>query len=169
MAHIKELFTCLIRNEIGNFQGSNNSEEISIGSYSEIRRDQTRFNSQLEALCRTHFGPKYGIEFHGVDLIAILPPPELVDAFNSIQKATTAAVAMYNHAEAASKQKIMAEEGGLEISKVKAQAVALELRSLINGVLKLRQNHQFENYLEHKRQEILGNSRLTFIQDGELK
>lgn len=164
MEHIKELFTCLLRNEIANFSSDTPNEYDFIGSYSEIRRDRSRLNKEMEDFCNTKIGMTYGVKFNGVDLIDILPPPELETALNAIQNAKTEAETMYAKAEADSRQKIASAQQGVEIAKIRAEAAAIEIQTQAGVIKKLIDQGHFNNYLRHRRTELLGDSRMTFVQ-----
>jgi regulator of protease activity HflC (stomatin/prohibitin superfamily) len=169
MNHLKELFTCLIRNEIANFKNNkldDDSREF-IGSYDEIRRDRNHLNFLIEDFCQKQIGNIYGVQLNGVDLIDILPPPELEIALNGIQNAKTEAKTIYSKAEADSKQRLTAAEQGVQISKTKAQATAIEIQT-IAGVLDMLLNQgSLSYYLQHRRTELMNDSRLTFVKKGE--
>ncbi|HEY8269602.1 MAG TPA: SPFH domain-containing protein, partial [Pseudobdellovibrionaceae bacterium] len=170
MEHIKELFTCLIRNEIANFCNSKvdgDSREF-VGSYAEIRRDRNHFNFLIENFCQKQIGSSYGVQFNAVDLIDILPPPELEKALNGIQSATTEAKTIYSRAEADSRQRIAAAEQGVEIAKTRAQAVAVEIQTIAGVLEKLLDQGSLNYYLQHRRTELMTDSRLTFVKKGEL-
>ncbi|MEY4616050.1 MAG: hypothetical protein RJB66_1010 [Pseudomonadota bacterium] len=168
MGHIKEMFICVIRNEIANFKGSSTSTEEILGSYSEIRRERKLLNQQVEYICRSQIGSSYGIQFLGVDLIDIVPPQELESALNGIQNAKTEADTMYSKAEADTRQKVLAAEQGVEIAKVRAESVANELRILAKTIKGLMAEGNADHYLAHRRAELLGDSKLVFLQKGDI-
>lgn len=164
MGHIREMFTCIIRNEIANFEGSSPEEHELMGSYSVIRRDRKQLNDQVEFICRDQIGMSYGIQFLGVDLIDIIPPQELESALNGIQNAKTEAETMYARAEADARQKILASEQGVEIAKVRAESVSSELRTLAQMIRKLMNEGNLDHYLAHRKTELVGDSKLLFMQ-----
>lgn len=168
MAHLKQMFTCLLRNEIANFSSDHSAKLDFVGSYSEIRRDKKLLNQQMDSFCRSYVGSKYGVEFRGVDLIDILPPMELETALNSIQNAQAESDTIFARAEADARQKIAAAEQGLEIATIKAKATAIEIKTLGEVIESLLADGQWKNYLRHRKTEILGDSRLTFVQKKEL-
>jgi regulator of protease activity HflC (stomatin/prohibitin superfamily) len=164
MGHIKEMFTCLLRNEIANFSTETPNKLDFVGSYSEIRRDRSRLNHEMESFCETKIGLKYGVKFNGVDLIDILPPQELEVALNAIQNAKSEAETMYARAEADALQKIAAAEQGVEIAKISADASAIEIKTQASAIRKLIDHGNFNHYMRHTETAILGDSRMTFIQ-----
>jgi regulator of protease activity HflC (stomatin/prohibitin superfamily) len=164
MEHIKEMFTCLLRNEIANFSTKISDEYDFVGSYSEIRRDRKLLNEKMEAFCNLQIGKNYGVKFNGVDLIDILPPQELETALNAIQNAKTEAETIFSRAEADSRQKIASAQQGVEIAKIKAEAAAIEIETQAAGIKKLIDQGLFNNYIRHRKTELLGDSKMTFIQ-----
>jgi regulator of protease activity HflC (stomatin/prohibitin superfamily) len=164
MGHIREMFTCIIRNEIANFNSNQNNSKEDLGSYSHIRRNRQVLNEQVEYICRDQIGVSYGIQFMGVDLIDIIPPHELEEALNGIQNAKIEADTLYARAEADSKQKIIGAEQGVEIAKFKAESVAMELQTLAKSIKRLIDEGQINDYLLHRRTELLGDSKMLFMQ-----
>ena len=164
MEHIREMFICIIRNEIANFKGSTPGEVEVLGSYSVIRKDRKKLNQQVEFICRDQIGRSYGIQFLGVDLIDIIPPQELESALNGIQNAKTEAQTIYARAEADSRQKIFASEQGVEIAKVRAQSISMELKTLAKMVQQMIDEGNMDHYLLHRRTELLGDSKMLFMQ-----
>lgn len=167
VAHLREMFTCLLRNEIANFSSGSTEKFDFIGSYSQIRRDRSMLNQQMDLFYRDNIGSKYGVQFKHTDLIDILPPPELDNALNAIQNAQTESDTIYARAEANSRQRMAAAEQGLEIAKIKAEATAIEILTLAETIKKLMAEGQWQQYLQHRKIEILGDSRLTFVQKGD--
>jgi regulator of protease activity HflC (stomatin/prohibitin superfamily) len=164
MAHIREMFTCIIRNEIANFRGEFSGDQDVLGSYSVIRRDRKRLNEQVEFICKDQIGVSYGIQFRGVDLIDIVPPQELEVALNGIQNAKTEAETMFARAEGDTRQKIVAAEQGVEIAKIRAESVAMELQTLAKMIKKLFKDGNIDDYLFHRKTELLGDSKMVFLQ-----
>jgi regulator of protease activity HflC (stomatin/prohibitin superfamily) len=167
MGHIREMFTCIIRNEIANFRTVPSANEELLGSYAVIRRERKRLNEQVEFICRNQIGGDYGIQFRGVDLIDIVPPQELESALNGIQNAKTEADTMYARAEGDARQKIVAAEQGVEIAKIRAESVALELQMLGKMVRKLIAEGNVNHYLFHRKTELVGDSKMVFLQKGD--
>jgi regulator of protease activity HflC (stomatin/prohibitin superfamily) len=169
MGHIREMFTCIIRNEIANFKGESPKDTELFGSFSAIRRERKRLNEQVEWVCRDQIGASYGIQFRGVDLIDIIPPQELEVALNGIQSARTEAEILYSRAETDARQKIVAAEQGVEIAKIRAESIAMELNVLSKMVKKLLSDGNIDYYLNHRKTELVGDSKMLFMQRGDLK
>jgi regulator of protease activity HflC (stomatin/prohibitin superfamily) len=166
MLHLRELFKGILHGEIACFANQSLSEMDFVGSYSEIRRNRTRFNDQMDVACRDRAGSTYGIEFLGVDLIDIVPPQELETALNGIQKAKSEADTLYAKAEADARQKIEAAREGLEISRLKAQAKVRGYETLAKAIQNLDANGSFAAYHRHRKTELLGDAKLVFVQEG---
>ncbi len=169
MGHIRELFTCIIRNEIANFVNLTKENENLLGSYSLIRQERKRLNEQVQFICRHQIGEAYGIQFSGVDLIDIVPPHELESALNGIQNAKTEAETLYSKAEGDARQKLVAAEQGVEIARLRAEAVSIELETVAKTIKKLIIEGNMNSYLKHKKTELVGDSKMLFMQRGELK
>lgn len=168
MGHLREMFTCILRNEIANFKGDPKDTEL-FGSFSAIRRERKRLNDQVDWVGRDQVGSSYGIQFLGVDLMDIIPPQELESALNGIQSARTEAETLYSRAEADARQKVVAAEQGVEISKIRAESIAMELNALSRMVKKLSNDNTMDYYLAHRKTELIGDSKMVFMQTGDLK
>lgn len=164
IGHIREMFICLIRNEIANFKGESREDAELLGSYSAIRRDRKLLNDQVENICKAQIGDFYGIQFCGVDLLDIVPPHELDAALNGIQNAKTEADTMFARAQGDARQKIVAAEQGVEISRIRAEAITLELESQVNMIRTLIKSGNVDDYLIHRKTELVGNSKMLFMQ-----
>jgi regulator of protease activity HflC (stomatin/prohibitin superfamily) len=164
MGHIKEMFTCLVRNEIANFRGETKDELDCLGAFAIIRRDRKKLNEQIELICRDEIGVNYGIQFSGVDLLDIVPPQELDAALNGIQNAKTAADTLFARAEGDARQKLVAAEKGIEIAKIRAQSVAQELETLAVMIKKLMNEGNVNNYFFHRKTELLGDAKVLLMQ-----
>ncbi len=162
--HIREMFTCLVRNEIANFQEEDDLANEALDSYSIIRRNRKRLNEQVDLVCKNQIGHAYGLQFYGVDLLDIVPPHELESALNGIQNAQTEAETLYARAEGESRQKLAAAEQGVEIAKIRSEAITLELHTLAKTIRKLILDGSINSYLTHRRTEMLGDSKMLFMQ-----
>lgn len=169
MGHIRELFTCIIRNEIANFQNSSIGDENLLGSYSLIRQERQRLNEQVQFICRHQIGDVYGIEFRGVDLMDIVPPHELESALNGIQNAKSEAETLYWKAEGDARQKLVAAEQGVEIARLRAEAESIELETIAKTIRKLIAEGNINSFIRHKKTELVGDSKMLFMQRGDLK
>lgn len=192
--HITGLFTCLLRNEIANFRPTRARPHGSIdeaphaggdanepntsgvvldaesatqgGSFALIRRERGRLNANLETFAQAQVGERYGLRFNAVDLIDILPPEELDVALNAVIQAQTEADAMYFRAEGECQQRVLAAERGVAIAKTRAEAIEREMDVLGASLAKLDGEHTLGAYVERRRDEVLSESRTTFMKDN---
>lgn len=195
LEHITGLFTCLLRNEIANFRPSKRRPHGSIdeaphagtdanepdvsgvepdrdfaaqgGSFALIRRERGRLNANLESFARAQVGERYGVRFNAVDLIDILPPEELDVALNAVIQAQTEADALYFRAESECQQRVLAAERGVAIAKTRAEAIEKEIDVLGESLAKLEQEKTLDAYVARRRDEVLSESRTTFMKDGQ--
>lgn len=162
VAHIRGLFTCLLRNEIANF-GADLSPSEEAASYSVIRRERRLLNSHIEKFTREKIGGRYGLRFDAVDLTDILPPDELADALNAVFSAQTEASAHHARAEGECQQRVLAASKGVEISKARASAVEIEIRTLANFLEELQDQGMLSHYIDRRRAETYAESRATYV------
>jgi len=162
--HIRDLFICLLRNEIANFSAVGVSDGgQSIGSYDLIRRHRQILNEKMGDFCKK-IGDKYGVDFKSVDLIDILPPPELEKALNSILKAQTEAETWLMRAEADADQKREAAERNVEIAKVEAEALVTKYSIITKNLDELIHDNTLDLFLKHKRDEVITAAKMRIVQ-----
>jgi regulator of protease activity HflC (stomatin/prohibitin superfamily) len=167
--HITGLFTCLLRNEIANFEApssKNGSGDSTSGAYATIRGQRAVLNRRIEEFCRAQIGKRYGVKFNAVDLTDILPPDELAEALNAVINAQTEAESLYTHAEADCQQRVVAAEHGVEIAKARALAVELEIETLRAYLAKLETDGTLRDYVERRRAEVVSQSRTLYMRSG---
>jgi regulator of protease activity HflC (stomatin/prohibitin superfamily) len=166
MQHIRGTFVCIIRNEIANFGPADDAEKSDeiLGAYHLIRRDRYRLNEQVDRACLAQLGAAHGIQFCGVDLIDIVPPHELETALNGIQNARAEAETLYAKAEADSRRRLAAAERYVGIQKTRAEASTAELAKVAEVISDLVTDGNIDNFIDHKRTELFGNSRIIFQQ-----
>lgn len=166
MQHVRDTFICIIRNEIANFGPASaaNKEDDILGSYHLIRRDRYRLNEHVDKACQAQLGAAHGIQFCGVDLIDIVPPQELETSLNGIQNAKAEAETLYAKAEADSRQRLAAAERYVGIQKTRAEASAVELAKVAEVITELVNDGNIDQFLDHKKTELFGNSRIVFQQ-----
>lgn len=179
--HITGLFTSLLRNEIANFrpdQGSKNQALVGTqsivredfnepaGSYALIRRQRSTLNDKIEQFCHQKIGPAYGVQFHAVDLVDVLPPEELKEALNAVANARAEANASYFRAEAEARQRLLAAEQGVAIAHARAQAVEAEIDRLAESLMELHTSRTLSTYVERRRAEVLAESRALFMKEA---
>jgi regulator of protease activity HflC (stomatin/prohibitin superfamily) len=165
--HITGLFTCLLRNEIANFQPSNEpAGTYDSGAYAQIRRQRALLNRHIEEFCRKQIGSRYGVQFNAVDLTDILPPDELADALNAVINAQTEAESLYSHAEADTQQRVVAAEAGVEVAKARGLAVEREIETLGAFLDQLQKDGTLDDYVARRRAEVISQSRTLYMRSA---
>jgi|LNFM01.1.fsa_nt_gb regulator of protease activity HflC (stomatin/prohibitin superfamily) len=194
LEHITGLFTCLLRNEIANFRPTAGRDHGKVdeaphssslvpagdpsvlgpiadisaqgGSFALIRKERLRLNQSLEGFAQAKVGERYGVRFNAVDLIDILPPDELDAALNAVIQAQTEADALYFRAEGECRQRVLAASRGVAIAKTRAEAIEKEMDVLGASLATLEAENTLDAYVERRRDEVLSESRTTFLKDG---
>jgi regulator of protease activity HflC (stomatin/prohibitin superfamily) len=171
--HVKGLFTCLLRNEIANFDQAEPKTPtdlkqlpympVRVGSYAAIRRDRRLLNQHIQEFCRAQIGDRYGVRFDGVDLTDILPPDELAHSLNSVMNAQSEAQRLLAQTEAECEQRLLAARKGLAIAKARARAVEDEIGTMGGLLVELQRNGTLDLYIERRRNEVLSDSRISYI------
>ena len=180
LEHITGLFTCLLRNELANFRGSeaaqNDNANLSVrfdfarqaGSYALIRRERKLLNERIKSFCREKMDDRYGVRFNAVDLADILPPDELADALNAVIQAQSEAEAHLHRAEAECQQRILGAERGVQIATARAKAIEVEIRKLCSFLDDLDVNGVLGSYVMRRRSEVTGESRTLFLKESNV-
>jgi regulator of protease activity HflC (stomatin/prohibitin superfamily) len=172
--HVKGLFTCLLRNEIANFDQNEPTSKLDlkqqpflqavrVGSYAAIRRERRLLNQHIQEFCRMQIGDRYGVRFDGVDLTDILPPEELAQSLNSVMNAQSEAQRLLAQTEAECEQRILASRKGLAIARARSRAVEDEIGTMANLLADLQRNGTLDLYIERRRHEVLSESRISYI------
>jgi len=188
--HITGLFTSLLRNEIANFhppalangdakgdaktgakggapeQSLEESIEATGGAYAQIRRERALLNQRIEEFCRTQIGRRYGVQFNAVDLTDILPPDELANALNAVINTQTEAESLYSHAEAHTRQQVVAAEHGVEIAKARGLATELEINKLGDVLAQLHAEGTLADYVGRRRAEVVSQSKTLYMRSS---
>lgn len=177
--HIPSLFSCLLRNEIANFQSDAEASsrsgaanlttfdfEAEAGSYAIIRRERRALNERIEKFTSKEIGSRYGVRFHAVDLTDILPPDELADALNAVISAQSIADAEYFHAEGEQQKRTLAAREGVDIARRHAHAEELEIDQLGTYLRELHERGVLHDYVERRRAEVTAESRAVFFNQG---
>jgi regulator of protease activity HflC (stomatin/prohibitin superfamily) len=172
--HVKGLFTCLLRNEIANFDQKEVAVNkdlkpqsylpaVRVGSYASIRRERRLLNQHIQEFCREQIGNRYGVRFDGVDLTDILPPEELAQSLNSVMNAQSEAQRLLTQTEAECEQRILAARKGLAIARARGRAVEDEIGTMAGLLADLQRNGTLDLYIERRRGEVLADSRISYI------
>ena len=176
--HITGLFTSLLRNEIANFHppartGGDQEDgmkedalKASGGAYAQIRRERALLNQRIEEFCRTQIGQRYGVQFNAVDLTDILPPDELADALNAVINTQTEAESLYSHAEADTRQQVVAAEHGVEIAKARGLAIEREINTLGDVLAGLQADGTLADYVGRRRAEVISQSKTLYMRSS---
>jgi regulator of protease activity HflC (stomatin/prohibitin superfamily) len=194
LEHITGLFTCLLRNEIANFETqtqrgrSADSQEGLVlaggaqegsyalskadfadeaGSYSQIRRQRALLNKHIEDFCQTKIGDRYGVRFNAVDLVDILPPDEIADALNGVMQARTEADTAFFNAEGECRQRLLSANEGIAIAKVRAHATEVEIEKLCEYLAELAKSGTLQAYVERRKAEAYAESKTLYVRTGD--
>jgi regulator of protease activity HflC (stomatin/prohibitin superfamily) len=175
MEHITGLFTCLLRNEIANFRGTQDEQGETLskrfdfatqaGSYALIRRERRLLNERIQRFCHRKIDNRYGVRFVAVDLADILPPDELADALNAVMQAQSESEAMLFRAEGECQQRILAADCGVNIARTRAIAIETEIRTLAGFLRDLETRGVLETYVARRRCEVTSESRALFLKE----
>jgi regulator of protease activity HflC (stomatin/prohibitin superfamily) len=181
--HITSLFSCLLRNEIANFQVARAPKRAlapagsegailsardfdgEAGSYAQIRRERALLNERIEEFCRERIGDYYGLRFNAVDLIDILPPDELAEALNAVFNARAEAEAHYFRAEGTCQQRVLSASEGVEIASSRARAVETEIDKLGEFLSELAETRTLDAYVKRRRVEVHSEARALFVKE----
>lgn len=159
MSHLREVFRGLMSVEIGRF-GSDNCED---GSFAEIRRQRKSLNASLEKKFRDDLAEKYGVHFKAVEIAEILPPAELAQALNSVQKIEVENKTLLHRVSAECEQRISAAEHGVHIEKMRAQAVEKEIAITASALEQLQRKGVLGHYVKHRRDEATSLSKTLYL------
>jgi regulator of protease activity HflC (stomatin/prohibitin superfamily) len=172
----------LLRNEIANFEGSSlparqTPEPAALtlaprdfakegGSYAQIRSERGLLNRRIEDFCREQIGDRYGVHFNAVDLVDILPPDELAEALNAVMNAQTDAEAQYFRAEAETQKNVLSATEGVEIARLRAHAVEVEILKLGEYLKTLKQTGTLADYVQRRKNEVMSQSRTVYVKES---
>lgn len=159
LSHLRELFRGLLSVEIGKFGGENPEE----GSFAEIRRQRHVLNANIQRVFQTDVGLKYGIQFRAVEIAEILPPAELAQALNSVQRVEAENNTLLNRVRAECEQQIAAAEHSVYIEKMRADAVATDINVASEAIAQLHENGVLDAYLKRRRDEAASLSKTLYL------
>lgn len=185
LEHVKELFTCLLRNEIANIGShdpardidgriayvlpspptANLTHDAGGSSYAILRSDRRPLSQRIESFC-SQIGKRYGVRFDAVDITDILPPDELRDALNAIMHARAQVDVAFARAQADSQRQIMAAERGVEVARARAKAIEEEIDGLAAPLIDLEREGMLARYIARRRQEVLAQSRALYLRSA---
>src|SRR5690606_19431494 len=104
-----------------------------------------------------------GIEFRAVDLAEILPPADLAEALNGIQKVKAQFETLKKRVEAECERKILSAEHGVEIARIRGEASEKEIRVLGETVDELENAGSLDAYIRRRRDESSFASRSVYV------
>lgn len=159
MGHLRELFRGLLSVEIGRFGGVNSEE----GSFAEVRRQRRALNSSLQKNFERGLGTKYGITFKAIEIAEILPPAELAQALNSVQKIEVENKTLLHRVGAECEQRISSAEHGVHIEKLRAEAVEKEIVITSSALEHLQRKGVLTSYIKHRRDEATSLSKTLYL------
>lgn len=162
-AHIKNLFTCLLRGEVANFKTKSSAHDGI--SFVGLRQNRLEFNNCLQDVCVDRFDQCYGVTFRSADVTNIKPPPELDSALNAVQRAQAEAATLKLRTQSACEQKVVAASENVEIAREHAMATETEIKTLGNILHDLKIKNTLQSYLERRRSEVVANSKLLFFKN----
>jgi regulator of protease activity HflC (stomatin/prohibitin superfamily) len=157
MEHVRELFRCLLRNEIANV--SSNDE----GAYSNVRKQMATLNRDIQRACDSGVQGHYGIELRSVDIVDVLPPHELARALNAIEKTRADVSALYMRALADSEQRVEAARQGVKIALMRSEGTAREIAVIGEALEELERAGTLDEYVEQRRVEVFSDAKLSMV------
>ncbi len=155
--HMREFYRAVVGNEIARF-GNDTAE----GSYAAIRKSRKGFHDGLRAR-GNETERQYGIDFRSADLVEILPPADLAEALNSVQKVIAQNETMISRVQAECDQRIVAAEHGLEIAQLHAEAAEKEIDILGEAVKSLHKDGSLDAYVNRRRDEAASASKTLYL------
>jgi len=161
--HTTGVFTCLLRNEIARFSDDHSDAEATEGSYGLIVRERRRLNDRIAEFAKQEMSERYGLEFHAVDLVDILPPDELAKALDAVMHARAEAETAFARGEAVAARRLLSAEHGVEVARQHAEAAEIEIRELGEFLKQLERTGTLDAYVSHRRAEIISQSKTLFL------
>ncbi|MDY7548979.1 SPFH domain-containing protein [Glaciimonas sp. GNP009] len=159
-SHLRELFRSLLSAEVAKF-GPVDAPE---GSYAEIRRNHGLLHAGLkQSFLARGLEEKYGIQFSAVEITEILPPADLAQALNSVQKTETENITLLSRFRAECSQRLAAAEHAVSIAALKAEAVESEISILGDAMRELQKQGTLDAYLQRRRHEVTAQSKTLYF------
>ena len=177
--HMVGTFTCLLRNEIANFQSPppptssatglsrlTTAEQLiddSLGAYALIRRERKALNSRVTDFGKRLVGDQFGVRLEAIDVMNFEPPDELREALNTVVQAKNDVDAGLFRAEGECQQRLLAAKKGVEIAQDRARAIEVEMITLGEKLGELCRNKVLDDYVSRRRAEVLSESRQVYV------
>ena len=177
--HMVGTFTCLLRNEIANFQSPppptssatglsrlTTAEQLiddSLGAYALIRRERKALNSRVTDFGKRLVGDQFGVRLEAIDVMNFEPPDELREALNTVVQAKNDVDAALFRAEGECQQRLLAAKKGVEIAQDRARAIEVEMITLGEKLGELFRTKVLDDYVSRRRAEVLSESRQVYV------
>ncbi len=161
--HTIGMFTCVVRNEIAGFSGEPAAAPDRGGSYAAVLRERRLLNTKIAEFVRERAHSHYGLSFHAVDLVDVLPPDSLAQALNAVMHAHAEAEAELARAEAVAMRRVLSSQHGIEVAHDKAEAAAIEIREIGEFLGELDRYGTLEAYVARRRAEVVSQSKTLFL------
>jgi regulator of protease activity HflC (stomatin/prohibitin superfamily) len=159
--HLLYLYEGILRTAVANFDVD--APSAAGTSFEILRRERRRLVEELNRQYRSELSEQYGISFNALDVSGLYPPRELEDALNAVLQAQAQANSHRDEAEAISEQRIIAADSAVEVAQSKANAIRQEIAILGQFLRELSQRGTLEDYVHHRRSEILSQSKTVFV------
>ncbi|MBL9041490.1 MAG: SPFH domain-containing protein [Myxococcales bacterium] len=177
--HMVGTFTCLLRNEIANFQSPppptssatglsrlTTAEQLiddSLGAYALIRRERKALNTRVTDFGKRLVGDQFGVRLEAIDVMNFEPPDELREALNTVVQAKNDVDAGLFRAEGECQQRLLAAKKGVEIAQDRARAIEVEMITLGEKLGELCRAKVLDDYVSRRRAEVLSESRQVYV------
>jgi regulator of protease activity HflC (stomatin/prohibitin superfamily) len=172
VAHIKDLFACILRAEVAAFAPTADPGDPHggdwirhAGSYATIRRELARLRDRIEAACRARIGERYGVAFIAVDIVDIIPPDDLADGLNAVIQAEAESAAAFYRAQGECQQRVLAANDGVAIARAHARAAETEILTLGHHLADLARQGTLPAYVARRRDETHAECRTVFLKE----
>jgi regulator of protease activity HflC (stomatin/prohibitin superfamily) len=159
--HLVYLYESILRTAIANFDVV--VPHTAGTSFELLRRERRRLVDELNRQYRAQLSEHYGIGFNAIDVSGLYPPQELEDALNAVLQARSLANSQRDQAEAANEQRIIAADNAIEVAQSKANAIRHDIMILGRFLHDLSLKGTLDDYVHHRRAEILSQSKTVFV------
>lgn len=175
--HMVGTFTCVLRNEIANFQsptprallGSTTSPSVeqliddSLGAYALIRRERKTLNQRVTEFGKKLIGDHFGVRLEAIDVMNFESPDELREALNTVVQAKSDVDAALFRAEGECQQRLIAARKGVAIATERARAIEVEMNELGSKLRELDRANVLSDYVSRRRAEVLSEARHVYV------
>jgi regulator of protease activity HflC (stomatin/prohibitin superfamily) len=159
--HLDYYYRSILRAAIANFDAE--LPDSAGTSFEVLRRERRQLVEELNHQYRAQLAERYGIGFNAIDVSALSPPQELEDALNAVLQAQTVANSQRDQAEALSEQRLIAADNAVKVAQSNANAIREEITILGRYLRDLFKKGVLDDYVQHRRSEILSQSKTVFV------